>query len=257
MDVEEPLSPSLLEEEEQEEQVVVEESEEEEEETRVTSTPPASPGTRLEEELVPTSPIILSQRRVVRRRRTLGSEAALGGSQSQQMEAAQGEEDVQNQDHQAVEEVGLEPVAPLGPEEVPDVGGPAAGAGMAQEVSEAQEVSSNGPAEQPSHTTVGGDQGEISGKDSNEVDSRPKKKKRKRESEDEVFFETLTFFFVFTYVETNKIFLYSRSINVIALRDAPLSKKCSFFEHCSNGGRGGSTHVQKLCRKLSCVLEVI
>ena len=89
MDVEEPLSPSLLEEEEEEEQqeveeeqVVVEESEEEEEETRVTSTPPASPGTRLEKELVPTSPVIHSQRRVVRRRRTLGSEAGLGGSQS-------------------------------------------------------------------------------------------------------------------------------------------------------------------------------
>ena len=194
MDVEEPLSPSLLEEEEEqqeqvdEEQVVVEESEEEEEETRVTSTPPASPGTRLEEELVPTSPVILSQRRVVRRRRTLG------GSQSQQMEATQGEEDVQNQDHQAVEEVGLEPVAPLGPEEVSEVGGPAAGAGMAQEVSAAQEVSSNGPAEQLSHTIVSGDQGEISGKNSNEVDSRPKKKKRKRESEDEVFFETWTIF---------------------------------------------------------------
>ena len=41
----------------------------------------------------------------------------------------------------------------------------------------------------------------------------------------------------------------------LAIRDAILSKKCSFFEHCSNGG--GSTHVQKLCRKLSCVLEVI
>ena len=162
------------------------------------ATPPASPGTRLGEELVPTSPVILSQRRVVRRRRTLG------GSQSQQMEATQGEEDVQNQDHQAVEEVGLEPVAPSGPEEVSEVGGPAAGVGMAQEVSEAQEVSdaqevsSNGPAEQPSHTSVGGDQGEISGKNSNEVDSRPKKKKRKRESEDEVFFETWTIFFVFT-----------------------------------------------------------
>ena len=204
MDVEEPLSPSLLEEEEEEqeeeEQLVVEESEEEEEETRVTSTPPASPGTRLEEELVPTSPVILSQRRVVRRRRTLGSEAGLGGSQSQQMEATQGEEDVQNQDHQAVEEVGLEPVAPLGPEEVSDVGGPAAGADVEQEVGAAQEVSSNGPAEQPSHTTVGGDQGEISGKNSNEVDSRPKKKKRKRESEDEVFCQTWTIysFLVFT-----------------------------------------------------------
>ena len=158
----------------------------------MTSTPPASPGTRLEEELVPTSPVILSQRRVVRRRRTLG------GSQSQQMEATQGEEDVQNQDHQAVEEVGLEPVAPSGPEEVSEVGGPAAGAGAAQEVSEAQEVSSNGPSEQLSHTTVDGDQGEITGNNSNEVDSRPKKKKRKRESEDEVFFETWTIFFVFT-----------------------------------------------------------
>ena len=207
MDVEEPLSPSLLEEEEEqeeEEQAIVEESEEEEEETNVTSIPPDSPGTGLEEELVPTSPVILSQRRVVRRRRTLGNEAGLGGSQSQQMEATQGEEDVQNQDHQEVEEVGLEPVAPLGPEEVSEVGGPAAGAGMAQEVSEAQEVSyaqevsSNGPAEQPSHTSVGGDQGEISGKNSNEVDSRPTKKKRKRESEDEVFFETWTIFFVFT-----------------------------------------------------------
>ena len=204
MDVEEPLSPSLLEEEEEEEQqeqveeeqVVVEESEEEEEETNVTSTPPASPGTRLEEELVPTSPVILSQRRVVRRRRTLGSEAGLGGSQSQQMEATQGEEDVQNQDHQAVEEIGLEPVAPSGPEEVSVVGGPAAGAGAAQEVGEAHEVSSNGPVEQSSHTTVGGDQGEISGNNSNEVDSRPKKKKRKRESEDEVFFETWTISFV-------------------------------------------------------------
>ena len=39
------------------------------------------------------------------------------------------------------------------------------------------------------------------------------------------------------------------------LRDAIVLEKCSFFEHCSNGG--GSTHVQKLCRKLSCVLEVI
>ena len=139
MDVEEPLSPSLLEEEhevEEQEQVVVEESEEEEEETRVTSTPPASPGTRLEEELVPTSPVILSQRRVVRRRRTLG------GSQSQQMEATQGEEDVQNQDLQAVEEVGLEPVAPLGPaEEVSDAGSPTAGAGVAQEVSSRAEQS--------------------------------------------------------------------------------------------------------------------
>ena len=162
----------------------------------MTSTPPASPGTRLEEELVPTSPVILSQRRVVRRRRTLGSEAGLGGSQSQHMEATQGGEDVQNQDHQAVEEVGLEPVAPLGPEEVSDGGGPAAGGGVGQEVGVAQEVSSNYPAEQLSHTTVGGDQGEISGKNSNEVDNRPKKKKRKRESEDEVLFETWTNFFV-------------------------------------------------------------
>ena len=164
----------------------MEESEEVEEETRVTSTPPVSPGTRLEEELVLTSPLIHSQRRVVRRRGTLGSEAT------------QGEEDVQNQNHQVVEEVGLEPVAPLGPaEEVSDAGSPTAGAGVAQEASAAHEVSSNGPAEQPSHTTNGGDQGEISGKNSNEVDSRPKKKKRKRESEDEVFFETWTIFFVF------------------------------------------------------------
>ena len=43
---------------------------------------------------------------------------------------------------------------------------------------------------------------------------------------------------------------------IICIRDAILSKKCSFFEHCSNGG-GGQTLVQKLCRKLSCVLEVI
>ena len=46
------------------------------------------------------------------------------------MEATQGEEDVQNQNHQVVEDVGLEPVAPLGPEEVSDVGSPTAGAGQ-------------------------------------------------------------------------------------------------------------------------------
>ena len=45
------------------------------------------------------------------------------------------------------------------------------------------------------------------------------------------------------------------NVIIIMVREAILSKKCSFFEHCSNGG--GSTHVQKLCRKLSCVLEVI
>ena len=45
-------------------------------------------------------------------------------------------------------------------------------------------------------------------------------------------------------------------VAILLVRNAPISKKCSFFEHCSNGG-GGSTHVQKLCRKLSCVLEVI
>ena len=39
--------------------------------------------------------------------------------------------------------------------------------------------------------------------------------------------------------------------NNLYLREAVVSKKCSFFEHL------GSTHVQKLCRKLSCVLEVI
>ena len=45
---------------------------------------------------------------------------------------------------------------------------------------------------------------------------------------------------------------------MMLVREAPLLEKCSFFEHCSNGGGGGgSTHVQKLCRKLSCVLEVI
>ena len=207
-------------------------------------TPPVSPGTRLEEELVPTSPVILSQRRVVRRRRTLGSEAGLGGSQSQQMEATQSEEDVQNQDHQAVEEVGLEPVAPLGPGEVSDVGGPAAGADVEQEVGAEQEVSSNGPAEQPSHTTVGGDQGEISGKNSNEVDSRPKKKKRKRESEDEVFFETWTIFFC-VHIETNEIFSYCRSNNVIA----PMQ------------GRGKQLHnllrsLEQLWQPPHCKLEV-
>ena len=39
------------------------------------------------------------------------------------------------------------------------------------------------------------------------------------------------------------------------IREAIHQEKCSLFEHCSNGG--GQTHVQKLCRKLSCVLEVI
>ena len=60
------------------------------------------------------------------------------------------------------------------------------------------------------------------------------------------------FFWLMSVSPCISLFLESSSV----LREAPVSKKCSFFEHCSNGG-GGSTHVQKLCRKLSCVLEVI
>ena len=42
---------------------------------------------------------------------------------------------------------------------------------------------------------------------------------------------------------------------VTRLREAIVSEKCSFFNIVQTGG--GQTHVQKLCRKLSCVLEVI